>query len=75
MEEIKALRAKLHETPRLSGQEADSAALLEQFLRAHTTLEIQRYDNRMICLYRGKPEEETVAASTGCTTCPVSRRG
>ena len=61
LEEIKALRAKLHETPRLSGQEADSAALLEQFLRAHTTLEIQRYDNRMICLYRGKPEEETVA--------------
>ena len=61
LEEIQALRAKLHETPRLSGQEADSAALLEQFLRAHTTLEIRRYDNRMICLYRGKPEEETVA--------------
>ena len=34
------LRQKLHQCPEISGQEARTKALLQEFLRAHTSLEI-----------------------------------
>ncbi len=61
IEEIKSLRKQLHNCPRLSGSEEDTIALLEQFLRAHTTLDVYNLGNRMVAYYRGKPGAETVA--------------
>ena len=38
---IESLRHALHQCPEISGQEVRTKALLQQFLRAHTTLELQ----------------------------------
>ena len=73
LEEIKALRAQLHETPRLSGQESDSVALLEQFVKSRTSLEVHRMENRMVCIYRGKPGAETVAFRADVDAIPGER--
>lgn len=38
---IQDLRHALHQCPEVSGRETRTEALLQQFLRAHTTLELQ----------------------------------
>ena len=38
---IEDLRHALHACPERSGQETQTKALLQEFLRAHTTLELQ----------------------------------
>lgn len=73
LEEIRALRAQLHDTPRLSGQETDSVALLEQFIKSRTSLEVHRLENRMICFYRGKPGAESVAFRADVDAIPGER--
>ena len=37
---IESLRHALHQCPEISGQEVRTKALLQQFLREHTTLEL-----------------------------------
>lgn len=75
MERIKALRARLHECPRLSGQEGDTAALLAEFLRLHTTMEVNLEGQRLWCAHREPGAAETVAFRADVDAIPAQGGG
>lgn len=71
MERMKTLRRQLHGCPRLSGSEADTAAMLADFLQAHTTLEVHLEGNRLWCIHREPEADETVAFRADMDAIPA----
>lgn len=63
---IQDLRHALHQCPEVSGRETRTEALLQQFLRAHTTLELQPCGEGF---YAGAPGEKCFEACD----CPARR--
>lgn len=55
------LRAALHAVPRLSGQEADTVRVLQDFLAVNTTLELHPEGNRLWCMHREPDAVQTAA--------------
>ena len=51
---IESLRHALHQCPEISGQEVRTKALLQQFLREHTTLELQPCGEGFYAAHREK---------------------
>ena len=59
---ILQLRRQLHQCPEVSGQEVKTKALLQQFLREHTTLELHPCGDGFYAAHREKsPEKPAVA--------------
>ena len=59
---ILELRRALHRCPELSGQEVKTKALLQDFLRAHTTLELYPCGEGFYCAHREKdPQKPAIA--------------
>ena len=66
---IQDLRHALHQCPEISGQEVRTKALLQQFLRAHTTLELQPCGEGFTrCVLPGKNRRHVSASSDGTTS-------
>lgn len=57
---IQDLRHALHQCPEISGQEVRTKALLQQFLRAHTTLELQPCGEGFYAAHREKNASKPV---------------
>ena len=56
------LRQKLHQCPEISGQEARTKALLQEFLRAHTSLEILPCGEGFYAAHREQATEKPAIA-------------
>lgn len=61
MQLIPRLRAQLRACPRLSGREEDTAALIADFLKEQTSLEVHLEGSRLWCAHREGETAETVA--------------
>lgn len=59
---ILTLRQQLHQCPEISGQEVKTKALLQKFLREHTTLELHPCGEGFYCAHREvSPEKPAIA--------------
>ena len=59
---IESLRHALHQCPEISGQEVRTKALLQQFLREHTTLELQPCGEGFYAAHREQATEKPAIA-------------
>ena len=56
------LRQQLHQCPEISGQEVKTKALLQEFLRTHTTLELHPCGEGFYCAHReDAPKKPAIA--------------